>query len=149
MDEIKQELSKKCTYQKMYIPHYGLVRPNKPNKVRRICNAKAPQSGSSLNDRLLTGPDLLGSMLGILLQLRKVVIAIQGDIKAMFMQIREQQQDLHYLQFMWRQPNNPELGVYEYQRHIFGARESPKLCFAKTTSNITQLLWRPFSRLST
>ncbi|XP_075258419.1 uncharacterized protein LOC142350456 [Convolutriloba macropyga] len=46
-----------------YIPHYGLVSPNKPDKIRRICNAKAPQSGTSLNDKLLAGPDLLGNML--------------------------------------------------------------------------------------
>ena len=48
-----------------YIPHYGLVSPNKPNKIGRICNAKAPQSGTSLNDKLLAGPDLLANMLGI------------------------------------------------------------------------------------
>ena len=51
-----------------YIPHYGLVSTNKPNKIRRICNAKAPQSATSLNDKLLAGPDLLGNMLGVLLR---------------------------------------------------------------------------------
>ena len=70
-----------------YLPHYGLVSPNKPDKIRRMCNAKAPQSGISLNDKLLAGPDLLGNMLGILLRFRQEAIAIQGDIKAMFMQI--------------------------------------------------------------
>ena len=64
-----------------YIPHYGLVSPNKTDKIRRICNAKAPQSGTSLNDKLLAGADLLGNMLGILLRFQ------QGDIEAMFMQI--------------------------------------------------------------
>ncbi|XP_075259875.1 uncharacterized protein LOC142351623 [Convolutriloba macropyga] len=108
-----------------YIPHYGLVSPNKPDKIRRICNAKAPQSGTSLNDKLLSGPDLLGNMLGILLRFRQGAIAIQGDIEAMFMQIGVRQQDRRYLRFMWRQPNSPKLEVYEYQRHIFGARDSP------------------------
>ena len=59
---------------------------NKPDKKRRICNAKAPQSGTNLNDKFLAGPDLLGNMLGFLLRFREVAIAIQGDIKAMFMQ---------------------------------------------------------------
>ncbi|XP_075255223.1 uncharacterized protein LOC142347943 [Convolutriloba macropyga] len=108
-----------------YIPHYGLVSPNKPDKIRRICNAKAPQSGTSLNDKLLAGPDLFRNMLGILLRFRQGAIAIQGDIEAMFMQIGVRQQDRRYLRFMWRQPNSPELEVYEYQRHIFGARDSP------------------------
>ncbi|XP_075247082.1 uncharacterized protein LOC142340389 [Convolutriloba macropyga] len=89
-----------------FIPHYGLVSPNKPDKIRRICNAKAPQSG-------------------ILLRFRQGATAIQGDIEAMFMQIGVRQQDRCYLQFMWRQPNSSELEVYKYQRHIFGARDSP------------------------
>ena len=61
-------------------------------------------------------------MLGILLRFREGAIAIQGDIKAMFMQIGVQQKDLR---FMWRQTNSQKLEVYEYQRDIFGARDSP------------------------
>ena len=64
-------------------------------------------------------------MLGNLLRFRQGAIAIQGDIEAMFMQIGVRQQDRRYLRFMWRQHNSPELEVYEYQRHIFGARDSP------------------------
>ena len=94
-----------------YIPHYGRVRPHKPNKIRRTCNAKAPQSGASFKDKLLAGPDLLGNMLGILLRFRQGAIAIQGDIEATFMQIGVRHQDRRYLRFMWRQPNSPELEV--------------------------------------
>ena len=64
-------------------------------------------------------------MLGILLRFKQGAIAIQGDIEAMFMQIGVQQKDRIYLRFMWRQQNSQELEVYEYQRHIFGARDSP------------------------
>ena len=108
-----------------HIPHYGLVSSNNPDKIRRICNAKAPQSGTSLNDKLLAGPDFLGNMLGILQRFRRGAIAIQGDIKAMFMQIGVRQKDRRYLRFMRKPPNSQELEVYEYQRHIFGARDSP------------------------
>ena len=109
----------------LYIPNYGLVSPNKPDKIRRICNAKAPQSGTSLNDKLLAGADLLRNMLGFLLRFRQGAIAIQGEIEAMCMQIGVRQQDRRYLRFMWRQHNSPELEVYGYQRHIFRARDSP------------------------
>ena len=108
-----------------YMPNYGLVSPNKPDKMRRICNAKAPQSGISLNDKLLAGPDLLGNMRGVLLRSRQGAIAIQGDIEAMFMQSGVRQKDRSHLRFLWRQPNSPELEVYEYQRHISGARDLP------------------------
>ena len=72
--------------------------------MRRICNAKAPQSGKSLNDKLLAGTDLLGNMLGTLLRFRQGAIAIQEDIEAMFMQIGVRQKDRHYPRFMWKQP---------------------------------------------
>ena len=109
----------------LYIPHYGLLSPNKPDKIRRICNAKAPQSGISVNYKLFAGPDLLGNMLGRLIRFLQGAIAIRGDIEMMFMQIGVRQTDRPYLRFMWRQLNNPELEVYEYQRHITGARDSP------------------------
>ena len=108
-----------------YITHYGLISPIISNKIRRICNAKALQSGTSLKDKLLAGPDLLRNMLGILLRFRKGAIAIQGDIEAMFLHIGIRQQYRRYRRFTWRQPNSPELEVYENQRHIFGARDSP------------------------
>ena len=108
-----------------YIPHHGLLSPNIPDKIRRICNAKAPQSGISVNYKLFAGPDLLGSMLGILLRFLQGAITIKRDIEMMFMQIGVRQTDKLYLRFMWRQLNNPELEVYEYQRHITGAGDSP------------------------
>ena len=64
-------------------------------------------------------------MPGILLRFRQGAIALQGYIEAMFMQIGVRHKDRRYLRFMWRQPNSQELEVYEYQRHIFGARDSP------------------------
>ena len=115
-----------------YIPHYGLVSPNKPDKIRRFCNAKAPQKGISLNDNLLAGPDLLGKMHGILLQFRQGAIAIQGDIEAMFMQIGVQQQDRRYLRFMWKQSQPRIKGVQIPTTHLWsqGLTSLRKFCFA-------------------
>ena len=50
---------------KWLIPHYGLENPNKPGKVRRISNAAAKSNGVCPNNKLLPGPDLLGSPIGI------------------------------------------------------------------------------------
>ena len=35
-----------------YLPHYPVLNPNKPGKVRRVCDAAAKYQGSSLNSHL-------------------------------------------------------------------------------------------------
>ena len=41
-----------------YLPHHPVVHPHKPGKVRRVLNGAAKFQGQSLNNALLTGPDL-------------------------------------------------------------------------------------------
>ena len=45
--------------------HHPVRNPHKPEKVRRVCNAAAKYQGVALNDKLLPGPDLLQSPVGI------------------------------------------------------------------------------------
>ena len=50
-----------------YLPHHPVVNPKKPGKVRGVANAAANFRGQSLNSNLITGPDLLNNLVGILL----------------------------------------------------------------------------------
>ena len=68
-----------------YLPHDPVVNPNKPGKVRRVANAAAKFRGQSLNSNLITGPDLLNNLVGILLRFRENPVAILSDIEGMFM----------------------------------------------------------------
>ena len=64
-----------------YVPHHRVKK-----KIRVVFDCSAKYNGKSLNDCLLTGPDLINSLLGILLRFRKEQVAFQCDITKMFLQ---------------------------------------------------------------
>ena len=49
-----------------YIPHHGEYHPSKPRKIRVVFNCGAQFAGRSLNQELLTGPDLTNPIVGVL-----------------------------------------------------------------------------------
>jgi hypothetical protein len=65
-----------------YLPIFGVYHPQKPNQLRAVFDSseKYAFGGISLNDILLTGPDLTNSLLGILLRFRREPIAVMGLI---------------------------------------------------------------------
>ena len=105
--------------------HHPVENPNKPGKVRRVCNAASKFRGISLNDNPLTGPDLLQNLIGIIFRFREQKIAITADSEAMFLQVKVPSEECKVLRFLWRDNPNEPVKVYEYGRHIFGAKSSP------------------------
>ena len=55
-----------------YLPHHPVTNPNKPGKERRVSNAASVFKGNSLNSNLLTGPDLMNNLVGLLLRFREI-----------------------------------------------------------------------------
>ena len=103
---------------------------NKPGKVRRVLNASSIYNGVSLNSNLLTGPDLLTNLTGIVMRFREDQIAISADIEAMFMQVFVSPEDQPYLRFLWKD-NTGQPATFQYTLRIFGATESPCVaCYA-------------------
>ena len=101
-----------------YLPQHLVQNPNKPGKIRPVANAASKYRGQSLNSNLLTGPDLLNSLLGILLRFREHPVAILADIESMFMQIAVKQEDQSALRFFWSKNNF--IMQYPFTRLIFG-----------------------------
>ena len=107
-----------------YLPHHPVINPHKPEKVRRVCNAAANYQDVALNAKLLPGPDLLQSLIGIIFRFREHQIALSADIEAMFLQVAVPKDDSRCLRFLWREDPERRIEVYEYTRHVFGAKSS-------------------------
>ena len=86
-----------------YLPHHPVINPHKSGKVRRVCNAAAKYQGVALYDKLLSGPDLLQSLVGIIFRFREHQIALAAGIEAMFLQNAVPSDESRCLQFLWRE----------------------------------------------
>ena len=110
-----------------YIPHHGVYHPMKPKKIRVVYDCSAKYRGISLNCRLLQGPNLTSSLLGVLLRFREKPIAVMADIEKMFYQVRVPVEDRTLLKFLWWPNGETREALEEYQMnvHLFGAVSSP------------------------
>ena len=112
---------------KKWIPpqHHPFLNPNKPGKVRTVLNGAEKFHGASLNKFLLTGLDLLQNLIYVLLRFRQHPYAVSADIEGMFLQVGVLPSDQPSLHFLWREDPTTKVKVYQYTRHIFGAKDSP------------------------
>ena len=109
-----------------FLPHHGVFHPRK-KKIRVVFDCAAKFQGTSLNERLLQGPNLTNTLIGTLIRFRQDEIAIMGDIDSMFHQVRVPSNDANYLRFLWWQGGDVRKKSTEYQMnvHLFGATSSP------------------------
>ena len=114
-----------------YIPHHGIQNPNKPGKLRVVFDAAAYFNNSCLNDHLLSGPDLLNNLVGVLLRFREGKYAAVSDIEQMFHQINVRPEDQDALRFLWRDDKTKAIEDHIMCIQIFGKIDSP--CIANWT----------------
>lgn len=81
-----------------YIPHHGVYHLQKPGKICIVFVSKfAKFQETSLNDHLLTGPDLTNTLVGVLCRFRKGSVAVMCDIERMFHQFHVKRENQDYL----------------------------------------------------
>lgn len=92
-----------------------------------VFDCTSTNKGTSLNKELLQGPDLTNTLMGVLLRFHQELIAVMGDIEAMFYKVGVQEEHKDLLTFLWwpgRDTSQP-LEFYRMTVHLFGAVASP------------------------
>ncbi|KAK0134388.1 hypothetical protein N1851_030045 [Merluccius polli] len=118
----------KLPFRKTDLQNSGVYHPKK-KKLRVVFDCAASYQGLSLNTKLLQGPDLTNSLIGVILRFRKEPVGIMSDIKSMFHQVRVAKSDVNCLRFLWWPQGDTSQAPKEHRMlvHIFGAVSSPSI----------------------
>ena len=110
-----------------FLPHFPVLNSNKPGKLRIVFDCAAEHQGTSLNKVIMQGPDLVNSLVGVLLRFRLDQVALVADIEAMFHQVKVKPGDRESLKFLWWPDGNMSRSpkVYQMTVHLFGCTSSP------------------------
>lgn len=123
--KLSEEEAKNTSDITWYLPHHGVVNPNK-SKIRVVFDAAAEYSKVSLNKELLQGPQLNNTLLGVLLRFRQEKVALMSDIESMFHRVRCNEQDTDALRFLWWSEGLDKLPTeHKMVVHLFGKTDSP------------------------
>ena len=108
----------------------GVYNGNKPNKLRVVFDCSAECKGASLNNELMSGPDLTNQIVGVLMRFRQEPIATIVDIESMFFQVGVPKEHQDFLRFLWWENHNLKGEPVDHQMsvHVFGGTFSPSCC---------------------
>ena len=95
-------------------------------KLELYLTAVLKYKGNSLNQNLLSGPDLTNQLISVLHKFRLKPVAFMVDIQAMYYQVKVPESQRSYLQYFWGKEGdiNPEIADHEIFVRLFGAASS-------------------------
>lgn len=82
-----------------YIPHHGVRHPKKGG-LRVVFDCSASYQGTSLNSKLLKGPNLTNSLIGDLLRFCHGNVAILADVEKMYYQVKVPPEHVDFFAFL-------------------------------------------------
>ncbi|KAG5666437.1 hypothetical protein PVAND_014465 [Polypedilum vanderplanki] len=109
-----------------YLPMTLVINQNKvPVGYRIVFDAAAKFNGTSLNQNLLKGPDLLVNLHEPVLYMRTKEIAFTADIKAMFMRMKVNMRDQQCQRVIYRETPDEDWKIFIVSSVLFGPTCSP------------------------
>ena len=122
--EITEPFDKSDENKQWYIPHHYTS-----GKFRVVFDCAASHAGTSINQQLLQGPDNTNTLIGVLFRFRLHSVAIVGDIRNMFHQVKVDPVDQTALRFLWWEDGDPNkaIKIFKLTVHTFGLTSSPSV----------------------
>ncbi|XP_053685942.1 uncharacterized protein LOC128735485 [Sabethes cyaneus] len=108
-----------------YLPLNVVLNPKKPSKIRLVWDAAASVKGVSLNSQLLAGPDMLVSLVSVIVGFRQYRIAFGGDLREMYHQVKIRAEDKQVQRFLFRKNSDQPPTTYVMDVATFGSTCSP------------------------
>ena len=83
-------------------------------------------AGRSLNQELLTGPDLTNPTVGVLTRFQQGEVAFMADIESMYYQVMVSEYQQSFIKFLWWENHNIEEKPSDFAMctHVFGGTSS-------------------------
>ena len=94
--------------------HHFVFKKNKPEKFRMAFDTTVENKSTSVKHSLLTGADLLNSLIGVLLQFCNHKIAFSGNSEAIYQQKGVSCDDADPVRFLWLTDSDPDGGPDTY-----------------------------------
>ncbi|XP_029173679.1 uncharacterized protein LOC114943163 [Nylanderia fulva] len=112
-----------------YLPHHGVLRPDSTStKLRVVFNGSSSlPNGDSLNQFLLTGPNLLPALADILLRWRRHRYVFAADIEKMYRQILVHPDDRSLQRILWRDDSKNDVQEFWLCTVTYGLSCAPYL----------------------
>ena len=110
----------------LYISHHEVVNPAKPGKFRVVFDSSEEYRGTSLNNQLISGPELISKLFGRLKRFRAEQVAFIADFEAVFYQVRVLEVQRSFLRFLWWESGNIINPIEDHEMcvYLFGGISS-------------------------
>ena len=129
-----------------YVDHREVIKEGSTTPVRIVINSSFRDGNElSLNDILMKGPNVLTSLLQVLVKWRLFPVAFLGDISKMYHNVRTGELEANLRRLLWRgceQDRSPD--VYCFEKVTFGDR--PAGCIVVSALQATAEMFSHFSK---
>ncbi|XP_015122524.1 uncharacterized protein LOC107044955 [Diachasma alloeum] len=113
----------------VYFPPHAVLREDSTTSpIRVVSNASSrTTNGSTLNNHLHVGPQLLPDLLDVILKWRMHAVVFRADIDKMFRQILMTPEDRHLQRIPWQPSGSKEVKSYDLRTVTYGTAPAPYL----------------------